>query len=110
MATVHVVTSDGALKRALLAKLERIPGLDLFTRDGMTALQPKDIVVATTTDCPTERVAELAASGVRVIILAAVPRTTDSDRYRQAGAEAYIPMAVDTTQLVDAIQQAAGLA
>lgn len=110
MATVHVVTSDGALRRALLGRLEHVPGLNLLMRDGTAgAPKPEDVVVATTTDCPSERVAELTTAGVRVIILAAVPRASEQDRYRKAGAQAYIPMTVDTTQLVDAIQQAAAV-
>jgi len=107
MTTVHVLTTDGALRRALLGRLERVPEIDrLVTGEADSPPQPRDIVVATASDCPTERVAELATSGVRVIILAAVPREGDRDRYRQAGARAYVPMTVDTALLVDAIAQA----
>lgn len=107
MTTVHVLTTDGALRRALLGRLKRVPEIDeLVCDDGAPPPQPRDIVVATASDCPTDRVAELATAGVRVIILAAVPREGDRDRYRQAGACAYVAMAVDTTLLVNAIAQA----
>jgi len=109
MPSLHVVTSDGALKKALVTRLDRALGMNLSHDGQRHPPEPDDIVVSTTTECPAGRAAELAASGVHVIVLSAIPREDERDRYRQAGAEAYLPMSTDVTQLVDAIRHAHSL-
>ncbi len=106
MLSLHVVTSDGALQKALRARLSGALGVDL-SHDGQRRQPARDdIVVSTTTECPADRAAELAAAGVHVIILSAIPREEERVRYRQAGADAYLPMSMDVTELVDAIRHA----
>ncbi len=98
---VHVVTSDAALQRALTARLERSPRLVLTTEDGdQDPINRADIVVTPASECEVERCARLAAHGLTVIILAAIPRGFEKERYLRAGAAAYIPMAIDSEQLL----------
>ncbi|WP_322819631.1 hypothetical protein [Tepidiforma sp.] len=104
---VHVVTADGALRRALVARLERAPGLREFTSGEVdyASVQPGDVVISTPADCPPERAHELARTGAAVIILAAIPRPEEQRRYERAGVAAYIPMLIDGLDLVDAIRR-----
>ncbi len=105
--SVHIATSDPSLRRALTARLERTPGLTLSSSDGTEGLQqPSDIVISPASDCSPERCAELAVNGVTVIVLAAIPRESERQRYASAAAAAYVPMAVDSQQLLSAIWQA----
>ncbi len=98
---VHVVTSDAVLQRALTARLERSPRLVLTTEDGqLDPLNRDAIVVTPASECEVERCAKLAAHGLTVIILAAIPRPFEKERYLRAGAVAYIPMAIDSEQLL----------
>jgi DNA-binding NarL/FixJ family response regulator len=104
---VHVVTADGALRRALVARLERAPGLREFASGDLdfAAVQPGDVVISTPADCPPERAHEVARAGAAVIILAAIPRPEEQRRYERAGVAAYIPMLIDGLDLVDAIRR-----
>lgn len=108
MATsIHVVTSDPSLRRALTARLERSPGLVLSGDDGVASpFQTADIVVTPASDCEPEHCARLARSGVKVIVLAAIPREREKEQYLAAGAAAYVPMAVDLDQLLSEIHGA----
>ena len=100
---VHVVTSDAALQKALTARLERSPRvvmtshLDPFNRTG--------IVVTPASECEIERCAKLAARGLTVIILAAIPRPLEQERYLRAGAAAYVPMTIDSELLLAEIDR-----
>jgi len=103
---VHVVTADAALQKALSARLERSPRVVLTNEDGkLDPFARTDIVVTPASDCDVERCVKLAAHGFMVIILAAIPRAFDEERYLRAGAAAYIPMAVDSEQLLAEIHR-----
>jgi len=102
--TVRVETSDRLLRRALVAQLRQEPAFVLLessdTRNG------SDIVVSTTSDCPSDRCKELAAKGTQVVVLAAIPRSEERARYQLAGARAYIPMTADGPLLLKEIREA----
>lgn len=105
--TIHVVTADGALRRALVARLDRVPGLHDHASGApdFAAIRAGEIVISTPTDCPPERAAELTRSGIAVIILAAIPRPGEQARYERAGVTAYIPMLIDGVELLRAIDR-----
>lgn len=69
---------------------------------------PGDILITTPSDCSGVECHYLAERGVRVILLAPVIRDFDRARYMEAGAIAYIPMLLDTADLVSAIGTALG--
>ncbi len=102
--TVRVETNDRLLRRALVAQLRHEPHFLLLEagdqRDG------SDIVLSTTTDLTIERCQELAASGARVVVLAALPSSDERAKYEQAGASAYIPMTADGPLLLKEIREA----
>ncbi|MBI5949551.1 MAG: hypothetical protein HY875_15535 [Chloroflexi bacterium] len=106
--TVYVATGNPALRRGLLAQFEQ--QRDLFfvpepSRNGLAT--HGDILISTPMDCPAERCAQLAESGVRVMILAPVPRDRERQRYRRAGAAAYLPMSVEHGHLLQEVQRVA---
>jgi DNA-binding NarL/FixJ family response regulator len=105
--TVQVVASDEALRSALVNRLQAAD-LEPAPRGGtLDHVCSPGVVVATTSDCPSERCAELAASGVRVVVLAPVPRPGERERYLRAGAAAYLPMDVDGRELVRSVRHVA---
>lgn len=75
----------------------------MLTDGTLDALVAGDIVVTTPNDCSAVECHLLANRGVRVIVLAPVIREFDRQRYYDAGAEAYLPMLVDTADLVAAV-------
>jgi len=106
--TVHVATGNAALRRGLLAQFGQQP--DLFfvpeaSRDGLAA--EGDVLISTPMDCPVERCAALAEKGVRVMILAPVPRDRERHTYSQAGAAAYLPMSVEHGHLLQEVERVA---
>lgn len=105
---VHVLTSDALLRRALRARLASARFVFPDSRDGAPPPSRHDVVLATTSDLPSERCAELASAGVRVVMLAAVPRERERSRYTAAGAAAYLPMTADGSQLVAELRALGG--
>lgn len=106
-AKVHVITSDGALRRALVSRLQNAPNLPVTVlpeRPENGHYAPGAILLIPVTELPISRCEELARLGLRVIVLAAMPRDADASRYREAGAAAYIPMSVDLTPLFETIR------
>ncbi len=106
--TVHVATDNAALRRGLLAQFGQQP--DLFfvpeaSCNGMAA--HGDVLISTPMDCPAERCARLAEAGVRVMILAPVPRDKEQQLYRRAGAAAYLPMSVQHGHLLQEVERVA---
>ena len=108
-ATMRVSISDARLRDALVSRLRKTNGISIASdADSLPAdSDPNEVVVATVADCPVSAVPALARAGVRLVILAAVPNHLQADRYREAGAVAYLPMDIDLRPLVDAIHSAA---
>jgi CheY-like chemotaxis protein len=104
---IHVVSIDGALRRALVARLERTPELQehVTASPDFDCIKPGEIVISTPADCPPERAHELTGAGISVIILAAILRPEEHSRYERAGADAYVPMLIDGTDLIRAVKQ-----
>lgn len=107
--TIHLAVSDGSLRRALVSRLVPILGSGLFA--GVPPVQRTihagDVVVSPAADLAVDDCERLSARGVHVIILAPLPRPSEEERYARAGAANYLPMAVDTAPLVQAIERAA---
>lgn len=106
-ANVHVITADGALRRALVSRLQNAPNLPvtvLQERPENGHYAPGEILLIPVSELPLERCEELARQGLRVIALAPMPRESDGVRYRDAGAAAYIPMSVDLAPLLGAVK------
>ena len=95
---VHIEASAPDLARALRFHLQSL-GLRVTNGSAHAA----NVVITLVTECSTDRCRELAAEGVRVIVLAPVPRDADRERYTAAGAF-YLPMTLDRTLLVSAIR------
>lgn len=107
-AVVRVVSADGALRRALVSRLTNAPGMDVRVQADVPRdwnYLRGDIVVIPATEVPPARCQSLAASGIHVIVLAALPRQTERASFLAAGAFAYVTMAVDLSPLTDAIQK-----
>ena len=102
---VHILTSDEALRRALLAHIAVDERMSVSCVDADTAARG-DVVVAPTSDLPLDRCGEISAAGARVIVLAAIPTQSERARYLAAGAFAYMPMAMDTHSLPAQIRKA----
>jgi len=108
-ASVHIVSRDSALRRALLARLNRAPDPLLLTGGSSCDVLPESgIVVVPSPDCSMDACAQLVAQGCTVIILAAVLRDSERERYLKAGATAYVPMAIDSEQLLVEIRRIVG--
>jgi hypothetical protein len=109
VSSVYVETSDGTLRKALTERLCCTPGVDLSQDGPQLHAGLGDIVIATALECSPERVASMVAAGLHVIVLSAIPREREKVSYEKAGAEAYLPMAIDTTQLVEAVRRTVAL-
>ncbi|WP_322795082.1 hypothetical protein [Tepidiforma sp.] len=105
---IHVISHDPALRRAVVARLERAAQLGEHPEGGVDfdGLGAGDIVITTPGDCPPETAHLAARAGAAVIILAPIPRPEEADRYRRAGVAAYLPMLIDGTDLVEAVRSA----
>ena len=106
---LYVVASDRLLRRALLAKLRsaHLEGVVMPERDGwLGAAESGDMVITPVADCPPERCTELARAGIRVIVLAPIPRDAERQQYLDAGASGYVPMTIDSNDLIAAIRGA----
>lgn len=80
-------------------------GVILPTEDGISQdAAPGDMLVAPVGDCPVERCAELVRHDVRVIVLTPIPRDSERALYLDAGACAYVPMTIDSSELLLAIE------
>lgn len=110
-ANVHVITADGALRRALVSRLQNAPDLPvtvLSERPDNGHYAPGEILLIPVTELPIPRCEELARQGLRLIVLAPMPRESDAAHYRDAGAVAYIPMSVDLSLLFNALKDVVG--
>lgn len=108
-AVVRVVSADGALRRALVSRLANAPGITARVQADVPRdwdFPEGDIVVVPATEVPPNRCQSLVASGVHVIVLAALPRQVERASFLAAGALAYVTMAVDLSPLTDAILKA----
>ncbi len=105
--TIHIATADEALRRALQARIERSTNGTRIVADGSVESATKgDVLIATPADCPDVECHLLTQRGVAVIILAPVVRQSERERYLRAGASSFIPMLVDSGELVHAIDEA----
>jgi hypothetical protein len=105
---VQVITADGALRRALSSRLGSALPLAAEVRSDLTSgrrFAPSDILVIPAAELPPARCRALTQHGLHVVVLAAFPRRIDEQSYLDAGAEAYVPMTVDTAMLVGAIER-----
>ena len=104
---IHLVVGDSALRGALASRISRQAGFQVAAQDGrLNNVSTGDLVLTTPSDCSPAQCGELVRDGVRVVLLAPVPRETDRANYAFAGAR-YIPMLVDTGELFDALLEAA---
>ncbi|GAB4330977.1 MAG: hypothetical protein Kow0010_16090 [Dehalococcoidia bacterium] len=104
---VHVVASDPLLRRALIAKLRsaQLEGVVMPEHDGRDrAPRPGDVVITPAADCDLQRCADLTGAGVRVIILAPIPRESERQHYLGVGASGYVLMTIDSNDLIEAIR------
>lgn len=69
---------------------------------------PGEIVVAPVSDCTLETCGRLSDLGWRVVVLAPVPREPERVMYLASGATDYVPMTVQSDELLGAIVSAAG--
>jgi len=100
--TVHVKASDALLGRVLQTRLtQHLGGLAEFAPPDS---EPKSgVVVATSPACKPEECAELVSRGASVVVLAPVPTASEEERYRSAGAAAYLPMVINLGPLYAAV-------
>jgi L-aminopeptidase/D-esterase-like protein len=106
---IHILTTDAALKHALVSRIGS------STRDGGNPgfggedhVLAGDLVIAPSSDCTPARCEELAHAAAKVIILAALPRADEEQRYSVAGASAYIPMTLDGDLLMKTVDRLNG--
>lgn len=103
--TVHVMTEDVTLRKALTKRLERVAGINVMGGEPLESGEAS-VIVTTAADFGNERCAQLARLGARVIVLAPVTRERERVDFLKAGAFAYVAMTVDAGLLVAAIRAA----
>lgn len=103
--TVHVASSDRALRRALSEHLARSGELAVVGLEDTVALAGPALVIVPATDCPPEVCRELTLRGVCVVVLAALPGERERDDYLRAGAVAYVPMLAGSSLLKTEIRR-----
>ncbi len=103
------------MQRALAIRLTRLPGV-LIPGNGDEPVRPDalrpvldtdgpvpTVLVAPAPDLPVRSCRQATINGLRVIVLAPVPREREQLAYEDAGAYAYIPMSVDIRELAKRI-------
>jgi DNA-binding NarL/FixJ family response regulator len=104
---VRLLLSDGLLRHALRARLGPA-GFAVCDEGECADGAPRGaLLLATTSDLPSDRCAELVGAGAQVVMLAAVPRESERRRFLEAGAVAYVPMSADGEELVRRLRVAA---
>jgi len=107
--SIRIAIADAALGKALLGRVARsLNGTPVAAEGMFDSLVPGDVLITTPNDCSAVECHYLSQLGMRVIVLAPVIREFDRARYLEAGAMAYIPMLLDTADLVAAIGNALG--
>ena len=104
--TILVVSSDGALRRALVSQLSAALPLNVEAHANLargTGTGPSGIVVVPAAELTLSHCRGLVQEGLRVVVLAAFPRQIDQESYIDAGAAAYLPMTTDPAPLLEAI-------
>ncbi len=104
---IQLLVRDPSVNAALASRIARAPGFLAQVRDAGFAPLPGSIILTTPSDCSPVYCAELVRDGVRVVLLAPVPRESDRAAYALAGGH-FIPMQVDTHELFAALREAAG--
>ncbi len=107
--TIHVVSADGRLREALRSRLgTALCSCVVAWAAAVGGAAAGDVVVAPTAELSVSDCARLARDGVRVVVLAPIPRLIEERSYSAAGARGYLPMTVDTGPLIEAVKCAAG--
>ncbi len=106
---LHIGVKEAVLRQALLRRLS-----GRFTVSDSPGGLPHpateiDVVVVTSADLTAEECAQLTAKGTVVIVLAAVPRMRERERYLRSGAKGYNPMTLDVGELERQILDACGI-
>ena len=100
--TVHVQSSDALLGKVLQSRLTE--HLGDRAKFALSDTEPTGgVVVATSPACKPEDCAQLVNKGASVVVLAPVPSAAEEERYRSAGATAYLPMAINLGALFAAV-------
>jgi CheY-like chemotaxis protein len=107
--TIHVLTADFPLRRALLAHIAGVrDGPEVAAEvPGLAHPAPGDVAVVPATECSPQQVASLAGRGVNVIVLAAIPREHERLQYLEGGAASYLPMTVGSDVLLREVERLA---
>lgn len=106
--TLHVLTQDVRLGRALIDLCRGVEGLQIGGIEPIELFTPAcgALVVTPTPECTTWRCEQLSSGGSRVILLAPVPRDSERIAYFGAGAHAYLPMELRSNELLATVRQA----
>jgi hypothetical protein len=92
---VVVVTPVDSLRRALVARLGGVDGVECKSVERPECVADARVVVGPAHVVTTDQCAAMAARGVKVVILTPVPTDEEANLYRAAGAAAYLPMLLD---------------
>ncbi len=103
---IMVATGHRRLAAALGGRLHALHGVAVVTLEHLEEAEGPGVVVATAGICSAEACRRLSERRLQVIILAALPRVTERDAYKAAGAADYLAMATNLGPLQDAIAQA----
>jgi len=104
---VHLLVGD-VLGASLARTLDRALGGPITILDSADQSHDGAVLVATTSECSPDECAGLGLAGRQVVILAALPSEFQRRMYLDAGASGYLPMAIDTRPLIEAIRQLDG--
>lgn len=103
---LSVATSDERLSVALHSLLAHVEGARIVDGAEPCVEQSVALVVTTVSDRTPAEVHTLAQQGRTVLVLAPVPRVSQERAYLNAGAAAYLVMATDGKELLEAVRSA----
>jgi hypothetical protein len=104
---LYILAKDPALRRVLAAQLAAGDNFTVTTAvPDRAANGQAPIVVAAASDCPPSDCRRLTSLGLRVVVLASIPRAGERAAYLGAGAVAYLPMTVGPGGVSEDIKRA----